>query len=602
MPLIQKMILTLLLIALAPAFLVGSIFYFDEWSSLRSGELNQLSAIASIQQNRVEALVGQNSALLAGYTARTGLRGNLDRYNRAHHEADQALVQQSVASLLAGTKGLKSVSVLDPDGVVVASTQSDLAGEAYPNAGYVAQGRLGESAANYVARDAQGQLSLYLVGPLNLNGRLIGVAVIETDMSSLLDLTANYTGLGETGETIVAKHDEHGNALYLLPLRFDKTAALRRRVAHTDTQSPVTRALAKQEGTFAGATDYRGQTVLVATRYIAGADWGLVVKIDQAEAYQPLARLSDLLLVVMFILSVVVIFVAFYLARRLNEPIIALAVAADKVRGGDLSARAEVSTKDEIGQLAETFNAMADNVEKVDQMKSEFVMLTSHQLRTPATAVKGFMSMLLDGYAGKISAKQHELVEAAFAENERQISVINSILDVARMEGGEMVLVRAMHDLSQVLDATAEGQAPLLESHGQTIEVVKPPKPVMMWVDASKLQLVVDNLVHNAIKYSSRGTKITVTLRHLAERAEIEVKDQGIGIARHDLHRLFKRFSRIVGPHTANVQGAGLGLYLADKLVAMHGGKIEVRSHEGVGTSFTVTLPDITPNTTNGGS
>jgi two-component system, sensor histidine kinase ChiS len=343
--------------------------------------------------------------------------------------------------------------------------------------------------------------------------------------------------------------------------------------------------------------------VISATRYLPEADWGLVVTKDQNEAYAPLQQLSDLLVIVMFILSVVIIFVAFYLARYLNEPILALAATADKIRGGDLKQRAPVLSSDEIGRLASNFNAMVDNVEKVDQMKSEFVLLASHQLRTPATAVKGFISMLLDGYKGKVTPIHRQLLNAAYEENERQISVINSILDVARMEAGEMVLERATHDLSKVAEASAAAQIPAAKQRNQTIAVKVPKAPVMNWIDAEKLQLVVDNLIHNATKYSGAGTTITVEVRRGRGQESITVSDSGIGIAKKDMVRLFKRFSRISGPETANIQGAGLGLYLADRLVKMHGGKIKVISEVGKGTSFSIVLPITTKeDRTNGSS
>jgi signal transduction histidine kinase len=316
--------------------------------------------------------------------------------------------------------------------------------------------------------------------------------------------------------------------------------------------------------------------------------------IDQSEAYQPLEQLTDLLIIGMFIISVMIIFVAFALARYLTDPILALAVAADRVRDGDLSARAPIGGGDETGRLAATFNSMVENVEKVDQMKSEFVLLASHQLRTPATAVKGFISMLLDGYSGKVDPKQRELMEAAYEENERQISVINSILDVARLEAGEMMLQRGLHDVGQVAAASAAALAPVAKSQHQTITVKRPRRPATILVDAEKLQLVLDNLIHNATKYSGPGTHISVEVKNHPHAVTVAVKDQGIGIDPADQARLFKRFSRIAGPQTANIQGAGLGLYLAGRLVKMHGGRIFVKSAEGKGTTFTVELPNIT--------
>jgi signal transduction histidine kinase len=597
MQLIQKMILTLLSIALIPVFLVSLLFYLHTSSSLRERELSRLEAIASIQQSRIEHLTAQNQALMTNYTARTALRANLDRYNQFGRAADRDLLQQSVTTLQVGDATMRTVSILNASGKVVASTDAASVGRDEAGADYFARGREGVDVTSTISRNRDGSMSLYLTGPFILGNRLIGVAVIESDMSEFLDLARSYTGLGATGETLVVRREANGSGIYVLPLRFDKTAAMRRNVAGMSDQDPVMRVLAKEAGTFTDGTDYRGQRVLAASRYIAAADWGLVVKVDEAEAYTPLSQLTDLLLVVIFILSVLIIFVAFYLARRLNEPILNLVMTADRVRGGDLTARATVSTRDETGQLAETFNAMADNIEKVDQMKSEFVLLTSHQLRTPATAVKGFMSMLLDGYAGKMQPKQRKLVETAYTENERQISVINSILDVARLEAGEMVLERRTQNVGEILEASAKGQASLLEGHKQSIAVLLPKRPVELWIDGDKLQLVIDNLIHNAIKYSPAGTKITVELKKHRDHVLIEVSDHGIGIGRQDQHRLFKRFSRIAGPHTANIQGAGLGLYLAEKLIAMHGGQIDVHSREGVGTRFSITLPNITKET-----
>lgn len=594
MPLIQKMVLTLLGIALIPVFLVTGIFYLSTASTLQASELNQLSAIASIQESRINTLIQDNDVLLTGYTSRTGLLAIIDQYNQESGraaETDQLTLQESVNSLMAGNPAIESASILNPGGIVIAATDSVSVGRMYKQTSYVSPGRVGNNTTSYIVRDQNGNLHLYLVGPFKQSGSLIGIAVIETNMQDFVAIAQDYTGLGTSGETILARKDVNGNAEDLLPLRFSTNAALQLTIPKTETTQPIVRALENKNGTLTQAVDYSGHKVLAATRYIKGASWGLAVMVDQSEAYQSLGQLTDLLLILMFILSVVIIFVSFYLARSLNDPILSLEMVADQVGRGDLSARAEVKSHDEIGQLAETFNAMADNMERVDQMKSEFVLLTSHQLRTPATAVKGFISMLLDGYAGKLTPEHEKLMRAAYDENERQISVINSILDVARMEAGEMVLNRSMYDIGKVIEDSANAQSPILASNRQTISVKKPKRAVMNWVDHDKLQLVVDNLIHNATKYSPRGSHIQVELKRGDKHDTIEVSDEGIGIAKEDMGKLFKRFSRIASPQTVNVQGAGLGLYLADRLIKMHGGKIHVKSVVGRGTSFTIELP-----------
>ena len=587
----------LLAIALLPVFLVASLFFFNSWSSLKAKELDHVAAIASIHKHEVESLISQNQARLTGYTSRTGLRTTVDQFNHQQGTAaaaTRALLQTSVTNLMSGDPGLQSVTLLNPDGIVVASTDTNTIGQPYSRADYVSSGRTHTDVTSYLERHADGSMSLYLVGPLPQGSNLAGVAVLETNFHNFSTVTSDYTGLGDTGEVMLVRRDPQGNAQSLLPLRSSPNAALSLKVNRLAMRNPAILALYQQEGAYDGLTDFRGHKVLAATRYIPAAGWGLAVMIDQSEAYQPLEQLTDLLIIGMFIISVMIIFVAFALARYLTDPILALAVAADRVRDGDLSARAPIGGGDETGRLAATFNSMVENVEKVDQMKSEFVLLASHQLRTPATAVKGFISMLLDGYSGKVDPKQRELMEAAYEENERQISVINSILDVARLEAGEMMLQRGLHDVGQVAAASAAALAPVAKSQHQTITVKRPRRPATILVDAEKLQLVLDNLIHNATKYSGPGTHISVEVKNHPHAVTVAVKDQGIGIDPADQARLFKRFSRIAGPQTANIQGAGLGLYLAGRLVKMHGGRIFVKSAEGKGTTFTVELPNIT--------
>ncbi len=594
MPILQKMLLTVLAIALLPVLLVGGVFYLNSQSMLQRQVFNHLSSTASIQQDRVNNLIKQNNERLESFTSRLQMRISLERYNRLATAADQAFIQQIIAEAQTHAPTFKTISVLNPEGQVIASSRPTTVGKAYGSRSLVTTGLKGQDVTSNPFVGADNMLMIYLVGPLKLNNKLVGVAVIESDASDLLAITKDHAGLGETGETILVQRDSDGNALHLTPLRFDSHATLTRVESKNDGSRPAIRALAGQEGTWTDTSDYRNQPVLAATRKIENANWGLIVKIDRAEAEKPLLQLGDLLLVLLFVISVVVIFVSFSLAHRLNEPLLALASAAAKIRAGDLSQRAVISTNDETGQLASTFNDMARNFEKIDQMKSEFVLLTSHQLRTPATAVKGFLSMLLDGYAGKVTAGQKKLIDVAYAENERQISVINSILDVAKLEAGEMTLMPAVHDIVQIAKASALSQEPLARGQHQKIEVLKPKTPVKLWVDGEKLQLVIDNLIHNAIKYSAPNTTITVNIEQQPEFTSIEVRDQGIGIARKDIPQLFKRFSRIATPQTVNVQGAGLGLYLASRLIEMHGGAIRIESEIGKGSTFIIELPSIT--------
>lgn len=249
---------------------------------------------------------------------------------------------------------------------------------------------------------------------------------------------------------------------------------------------------------------------------------------------------------------------------------------------------------DEFGLLATTFNNMAANLEQVDKVKSEFVLLVSHQLRTPATAVKGFISLLADAYDTGLNNKQLELLANAYEENERQIKLINEILAVAQVETGEMILNKRPTDLAEMVKKIFAEQHLTFQALKQNAILHKRGKLIQPVVDPEKIRIVIENLVSNASKFSPATADVVVTLEQQENDILISVADQGFGIADEDTEKLFKKFSRVSNAATIKTEGTGLGLYLAKRIIMMHGGEISVESVLGKGTTFTVQLPNNT--------
>ena len=225
-----------------------------------------------------------------------------------------------------------------------------------------------------------------------------------------------------------------------------------------------------------------------------------------------------------------------------------------------------------------------------DRIKSDFVSLASHQLRTPATAVKGLISLLIEGYSGELDPGQMAHLKQAFIENERELELVDDMLDVAKFDTGEVVLEKTRIDVVQIINAVVTEQQALIRSRHQTITVTAP-QLVNVWADASKLQMVFENLITNASKYSPENGRILVSLSASATEARVHIKDNGIGIAAKDVGLLFKRFSRAANATTTRTSGSGLGLYLAKRIVDLHRGQIAVDSKPDHGSTFTVILP-----------
>jgi PAS domain S-box-containing protein len=229
--------------------------------------------------------------------------------------------------------------------------------------------------------------------------------------------------------------------------------------------------------------------------------------------------------------------------------------------------------------------------QELDQAKEEFVSLASHQLRTPASGVKAFISMLLDGYAGELTDQQRGILEKAAQANERQLEVIGDMLDVARLSAGRIIPEMMTTDLCQLINEVVDEQRPTIDERHQRLQVVLPEGGIELVVDPKLTRMLIDNLVSNASKYTPVGGRIRVSARATKLTHSIKVSDTGVGITRQDMPKLFQRFSRIPNRLSADRGGTGLGLYLVQTVATLHGGRLKVDSRPGRGTTFEVIFP-----------
>lgn len=227
----------------------------------------------------------------------------------------------------------------------------------------------------------------------------------------------------------------------------------------------------------------------------------------------------------------------------------------------------------------------------LNQAKDEFISLASHQLRTPATGVKQYLGMLLEGYAGPLTQDQRNFIETAYESNERQITIVNDLLQVARIDAGKIILNPGKVALVRLVKNVINEHASRFHDHDQTVVLKAKEDDVEIKADPDRIRMVLDNIIDNASKYTANGKRITVTIGRRAKMAFVSVSDEGIGMAPADIEKIFQKFSRLENPHAKGVEGSGLGLYWAQKIIDLHGGAIKVKSKVGEGTLFTIELP-----------
>jgi len=229
--------------------------------------------------------------------------------------------------------------------------------------------------------------------------------------------------------------------------------------------------------------------------------------------------------------------------------------------------------------------------QEIDKAKTEFLSLASHQLRTPATAVKQYVGILREGFVGELSADQKRAVEQAYQSNERQLKIIEDLLRVAKVDSGKMSLHRTQTNLNQLLENVMTDQAASIAKRNQTIEFKHRNVTCGAMVDAHLIRTVFENLIDNASKYSPKGARIVIDIRKSSSQVSIAICDEGVGIPRSDMPMLFQKFKRLPNPLSLESNGTGLGLYWVKKVLDYHDGQITVRSKTGSGSTFTVILP-----------
>ncbi len=227
---------------------------------------------------------------------------------------------------------------------------------------------------------------------------------------------------------------------------------------------------------------------------------------------------------------------------------------------------------------------------ELDLAKEEFVSLASHQLRTPATGVMTILSMLAAEDFGPLNERQQTYIQKAIRTNDRQLQIIEDLLNAARVDAGKMQLDPQQADIVSVLSEVVADHQAIIKSRSQAVHL-EAPKSYQMMFDVQKMRMVFDNLISNASKYSHAGSDIDVIFKIKTDYAILSVRDYGVGISQNDSARLFTKFTRIDNELSAAVGGTGLGLFLVKGVVELHHGNIAVTSIPGQGSTFLIRIP-----------
>jgi signal transduction histidine kinase len=239
--------------------------------------------------------------------------------------------------------------------------------------------------------------------------------------------------------------------------------------------------------------------------------------------------------------------------------------------------------------------AERDELQRTNEARRKLLTLVSHELKTPLAAAKAFLELLTANREGNLSERQFRQLSAALGSANHLEMLVDDLLDLSRLDAGAFRLVKRSFDLAALIDEEVATMAPIFDRMEQRIGV-EVERPIGTTIgDPDRIGQVISNLLSNASKFSPRGSAIALRCYSREPYVVIEVTDRGIGIAPEDEARLFSPFMRADNPETRAVPGTGLGLYIASSIVSLHGGRMDVHSTRGAGSTFVVELPRSEP-------
>jgi signal transduction histidine kinase len=324
-----------------------------------------------------------------------------------------------------------------------------------------------------------------------------------------------------------------------------------------------------------------------ATR-IQDINWALFVEWPVTEADTIIENFRNTVLVTVFVSVIAVLLLALFMAHRLIVPIKTLQSAANEIEKGNFEKQVSIKTDDELEELGDSFNTMSLGLKRLEELKNEFVYVAAHELRSPVTAIKGYLELVFDGNGGTLTPEMEHLLSPVRRSNDRLVNLVNDLLQVARSEAGKLEITSTPSEITKEVSAILDEVRPLAQKRNITILYSPQEKIPLVDINTGSFKEIIMNFVSNAIKYGNDDGTVTVTHEIQDNMISTSIADNGRGMSEEDQKHLFEKFFRAGDVKKTSIEGTGLGLFITKELVEKMGGELRVTSKLGEGTTFTV--------------
>ena len=603
----RKLLIFALCISLIPILVITILFYLSARGSVEKQINQKMIAVAESKALHIEAFLKTIRGRTIDFCSDGYIRDKLDIINQK-----VLLEQDAVVDLSSHLKNNKmpldpdiaSITVLNTTGTVVASTIKSIIGNDFSNH---------EEFVHIVSKNKKevfthrphfqqylNHNTMEVAAPVTSmeSGQTIGIIINAYNQEIINDITSNREGMGNSGEIVIGLKED-GTIQFINTLKYTPDTATTLKISLNDEAAePMRLALEGKYGTIIGH-DYRDVNVIAAYRYIPSIGWGLVAKMDKAEAFAPLTVLRNIAIILGGVSSIAVILVGISFSISTSRPINRLTAAAKKISNGNYDYSVEIDRHDEIGALAVSFNSMTSKLthEINEQEKAEarltglnkeleaFCYSVSHDLRAPLRGIEGFSRALEEDYADKFDLQGKDYLRRICTASHKMDNLITDLLDLSRITRSKMK--------HEKVDLSA-----LVKSKALELQETEPERQVEFVIaegdctdgDTKLLKIAIDNLMDNAWKFTGKHSQARIEFGISLQDGESVyfISDDGVGFDMTYADKLFGAFQRL---HSiTEFEGTGIGLATVNRIIQRHGGNIWAEGEIGQGAKFCFTL------------